>query len=1227
METKKANTMTKWFGKGNRANTWLNIACWAAMALGVVLAAVGAWQQFRGADGPLTATYRDDTVYVEAMYSKEAKIPGDAQLRAYLVTPESDPESYSKKMAAAMTATGRDGETPQMNAIYHVGFYVGEEEIEPAAPVNVVIQALQNGFAVGDPIQVVHLGEDEAQLIADTSVDDAGFVSFTTDGFSDFAFMYIAAPQVPDMKGLVGNVTITDQKGEEVKDGKLYVGEKYSIHLEFQEKGAQSGDEGQFQWSDDGKMTYQIPKNFEVEQRSDVELKAVVDGEEVVIGKFSIDENGVLTVELNDAGKKALEGSSSFALSFDMDATAQQMEGGSDEDVHFGDTGENFKFVVTDQPQITVEKLSDYHSDTQILEYTVHTTVDHGPIQDVVVSDVLTPPQTPGITLEMLDDISAKVMRGGEPIELTAEDYELVPVTPDPANPYALQTFQVKLKEGSKYASLQTGDELFVNYQYKANFDQSAADRFFGQVVNEATVTGSMPMKDPQTGGETIVPVEEKRGSYAEVYWDTNGDGVVSKDQHYSEATGLLHYTLYAAVAPNAEYAPFFINDRATVEYDGYTWIVQGFDADHCRNLEVYAQDVANWPIKDFPAGAGEKKELVGYDYHDALAENVPGYDPKSMDNYIYWLYDGIDDVKAADLYIYFGMDSEYAKGHWKYDLGRLITVEYDLDVTNGLTLCRVNDDGTSVTVTLTKEDVLLTGISNKVTLQYGPFFPSYKTFFSNGEKLNKTGKLDKINNTIDYTVSLNLSDSTVWEYLLDVGNQGAPITSAAFYDDYADGWDYVNGTLTATTYGKNGEVFVYPYTPGAGDYYTRGSITEDDFGDGDIKAYLWNFGNNSGLLCWAFADTYSTLVDRLEFTYTLKASDEWLKEHAYSGSETNVHNRAVIEDNTMPHWDAEADVPYFPNRLNKTAEQDGTSNLIRFKLEINSIGADLDPDKDYLIVTDESSGIVIDPNSIEVTDESGNKLTGLGYTTEGGELTLDQWGFLPSEKENQYRLKIPDGKKLFINYQASIPEMGEVEVSNKASIDGVDRADSSYDGALVVDKVYAGGEGNTYRLTTEKTDSQNASRKLKGAEFKFYMVKKEGESWEDTKTFTIDGENFSCYSKDDWQFETNESGTFTITGWNLEPGRYYILEELEAPDGYQKLEGPVLFYYGLEDRSIPAGVTVAVPYGVLTVGDPPVQYKLPESGGPGTWPCVLAGLALVLGGAVWAALRRRRAR
>ncbi len=219
METTKATSvMKRWFGKESRSSTLLGIAGWACLALGLMVLGLGVWRQFHSAGGPMVATYRDETLYVEAMYGKEAQIPKNAELRAAQITPESDPDTYSQMVESALATAGTDGTDLPVNAIYDVGFYVDGQEVEPAAPVNVIVQVLHDGFAVGSPIKVVHLKEDGAEVIADTSVNEAGFVSFTTDSFSSFAFIIPSGDGRSDAQNNDKNDDQGDDRGRAAGD-------------------------------------------------------------------------------------------------------------------------------------------------------------------------------------------------------------------------------------------------------------------------------------------------------------------------------------------------------------------------------------------------------------------------------------------------------------------------------------------------------------------------------------------------------------------------------------------------------------------------------------------------------------------------------------------------------------------------------------------------------------------------------------------------------------------------------------------------------------------------------------------------------------------------------------------------------------------------------------------------------------------------------------------------
>ena len=68
----------------------------------------------------------------------------------------------------------------------------------------------------------------------------------------------------------------------------------------------------------------------------------------------------------------------------------------------------------------------------------------------------------------------------------------------------------------------------------------------------------------------------------------------------------------------------------------------------------------------------------------------------------------------------------------------------------------------------------------------------------------------------------------------------------------------------------------------------------------------------------------------------------------------------------------------------------------------------------------------------------------------------------------------------------------------------------------------------------------------------------------------------------------------------NLEPGNYYIIKEVDAPEGYMPSD-PILFYYGMPgDMDQTKGSLYALPNGKLTIKNEPVPYHIPATGGIG---------------------------
>ncbi len=136
-------------------------------------------------------TYEESKTYeglgyiVTASYNKDANIPEDARLIAEQITEITDSEDYKKHETEFKKSMGDENAT--MSALFKIGFYVEGEEVEPETPVLVTIQFVdKNGLPEGEPIKVVHFGDEKTEVI-DGGKAESGSTSFKTNGFSKFA--------------------------------------------------------------------------------------------------------------------------------------------------------------------------------------------------------------------------------------------------------------------------------------------------------------------------------------------------------------------------------------------------------------------------------------------------------------------------------------------------------------------------------------------------------------------------------------------------------------------------------------------------------------------------------------------------------------------------------------------------------------------------------------------------------------------------------------------------------------------------------------------------------------------------------------------------------------------------------------------------------------------------------------------------------------------------------
>ena len=135
----------------------------------------------------IVKTFEGDGFKVIAEYKKDANIPEEAELKAEQITAEDDAEHYAEREAASKESIGDENATAK--ALLKIGFYVGEQEVEPETPVSVTVQLLdEKGLPEGAPITVVHFTEDGAEKI-EGSKAESDSTTFEVNQFCEFMLL------------------------------------------------------------------------------------------------------------------------------------------------------------------------------------------------------------------------------------------------------------------------------------------------------------------------------------------------------------------------------------------------------------------------------------------------------------------------------------------------------------------------------------------------------------------------------------------------------------------------------------------------------------------------------------------------------------------------------------------------------------------------------------------------------------------------------------------------------------------------------------------------------------------------------------------------------------------------------------------------------------------------------------------------------------------------------
>ena len=355
----------------------------------------------------------------------------------------------------------------------------------------------------------------------------------------------------------------------------------------------------------------------------------------------------------------------------------------------------------------------------------------------------------------------------------------------------------------------------------------------------------------------------------------------------------------------------------------------------------------------------------------------------------------------------------------------------------------------------------------------------------------------------------------------------GAPLN---IVDTLPDGMSYVSGSAKYT-------LVQNPYDQHTG--LGRGSeaktvVSDQSLAAGDISGSgntvtfsipttaLGNFAGYAKL-------TYKTAVKRgahdattNEVKFTNSASAESGDKKFDSGSGTVTIKNKVIE---------------------KTSEQLGNSNRIKYTILVNESAVDLMASSDFLELVDlMDAKCTLVPSTLKVYEQGDvvwKPLSESDYSSRMEQVESD------GGTRTRLTLTVPDNKYLKVEYEV-IPRGNpgdKVSLSNTARLTGVTEGLATDEKIWTVKSASATVGGNGYGITMAKYDAQQVGATLKGAEFTLYRV--------DLDQAATDGVEKARTWFQTAETDANGKISFGTSDKAMADCVLYQLVETRAPEGY----------------------------------------------------------------------------
>ena len=269
---------------------------------------------------------------------------------------------------------------------------------------------------------------------------------------------------------------------------------------------------------------------------------------------------------------------------------------------------------------------------------------------------------------------------------------------------------------------------------------------------------------------------------------------------------------------------------------------------------------------------------------------------------------------------------------------------------------------------------------------------------------------------------------------------------------------------------------------------------------------------------------------------------------HDATTNEVRFTNSASAESGDKKFDSGSGTVTIKNNVIEKTSEQLGNSNRIKYTILINESAVDLMAASDFLELVDVMDAkCTLVPSTLKVYEQGGNvvwkELSKNDYSSKMEQVESD------GGTRTRLTLTVPDNKYLKVEYEV-IPSGNpgdKVSLSNTARLTGVTEGLATDEKLWTVKSASATAGGNGFGITMTKYDAQQVGATLKGAEFALYKV--------DVDRAATDGvENARTRFQTD---VTNANGkiSFGTSGNAMADCVLYQLVETGAPEGYAAAE------------------------------------------------------------------------